>query len=141
MKPFWSSFTICFQIATILAVFVFASTLVLGVNINPQFNYSTNGCLFDSSESCMGVSEHILAWQNTFNISPESNILILVIALLVILGSLLFISFPKDERHLLCEWYKRIVFIFMNKWRETHSKLFDFIRLYFSDGILHPKLF
>ena len=132
--------------AKTFAVFVaisFVGVIFIGLAVEsfvPQISSDNGVCLFERSADCTeSVAEHVAQWQQTFAISLEDTITSLLIGLFVLLAAVLAIAIPSNAKNNLYEHF--VSKISLSTKRDHPCKLFNYILLAFSNGILHPKLF
>lgn len=89
-----------------------------------------------SSSFCqMNISEHISAWQRFFTMLREKNLFLSLFSILIIFA--INLSTAKEWKD--GEQRQRLrSYLYRHK---PELKLFDFLALAFSDGIIHPKIY
>lgn len=91
----------------------------------------------DSSSSfCqMNISEHISAWQRFFTMLKEKNLLLSLFSLLIILSAGLFTA-KEQENKIQYQRLRNHLYHY-----KPEIKLFDYLMLAFSDGLIHSKIY
>ena len=143
MKESSMRFSIYAKAFAVLVAISFVGVIFIGLAVEsfvPQINSDNGVCLFERSAGCTEtIAEHVAQWQQTFAISPEDTIISLLIGLLVLFAAVLVISIPSNAKNNLHEHFVSKISIHTGK--NQLNKLFNYILLAFSKGILHPKLF
>ena len=90
----------------------------------------------DSSSFCqMSIAEHIGQWQQFFTITKEKS-LWLSLSLLVSLFVIRFTIGAKVYKKLKYQQFRQYLY-----WHKPEIKLFDYLALAFSDGIIRSKIY
>lgn len=143
MKGSLSRFSRHFKIIAMVITISFVGVIFVGIfaeSFVPQINSSESICLFERSLECSEtVSEHIMQWQQTFDIASQNSIFIIIATLLALLATVLAVAIPSNVEANLHERYRPK--ILLRSRRERLGRLFSYIFQAFSNGILHPKLF
>ena len=122
----------------ILAIFLIplSSFFALKSSMNMENNGVMAKCIFavDSSEGCqMTISQHLSEWQQIFTLGSSPDQSLLLLALLT--PAIAFTFFREFLSSYLVNFYLRY------KRQNPDLKLFDYLLLAFSKGILHPKVY
>lgn len=122
----------------ILAIFLIplSSFFALKSSMNMENDGIMSNCVFtvDRSEGCqMTISQHLGKWQQIFTLDSSSNQFLLLLTLLT--AGTAFIFLKEFLSLYLDNFYVRY------KRENPDLKLFDYLLLAFSKGILHPKIY
>lgn len=119
---------------------ILAFSLIGGFGLNLGMNIASNGkmssCNLMSSESgiCqMNLNDHLTQWQQMFTASFNASLLPLL--LLAFTFSLAFTTLFRDVEYMFLQLHQRY------KRENSIFKLFDYLLLAFSRGILHPQIY
>ena len=127
----------------VIPVLVVFSLLLLGglFSHTPSVTSQMSGCMFDSSEECLfGFSEHLVQWQNTFYLSERDTLIYLFVAAAALM--LLVATYPRGiERYIACTYMRRLYTRFVRHRKSRAMRRYEYLRVFLSRGILHPKLF
>lgn len=125
-----------FFLATALLIFVSITTFGLNASMKMHEDGSMSNCplMIGQSSICkMPVSEHISWWQQLFTAIPQlSSFLFLTFVLFTGLTFLIFQFTLAPPNALNFKVYRR---------SNPHIKLFNYLSLAFSKGLLHPKIY
>jgi len=91
----------------------------------------------NSAEICrMDALEHITQWQSMLSAIPQFDKALAMVGLLAFSLVFVIFRFLDPERHTLHYFFSR-------RYQRKHpdSPLFNYLRVAFSDGILHPKIY
>lgn len=122
----------------VLAIFLIplSSFFALKSSMNMENNGVMAKCVFaiDSSEVCqMTISQHLSEWHQIFTLGSSSDQFLLLLALLT--AGIAFTFFKELLSPYSVNFYVRY------KRENPDLKLFDYLLLAFSKGILHPKIY
>ena len=122
------------QILALSALALFALIVVFGLHatmvIDKDGNMSNCPFMNGVSSICrMNIMEHIEGWQSTFTTTVPA-VIVLLVALVLLLGS--HFNFEDNDALAIQRSYKH---------RNSLSKVFNYLRIAFSRGILHSKVF
>ena len=84
----------------------------------------------------MSLSEHISLWQQTFTATQARELLVPLLALLVLVASFFSVAVEKVYDTLK---YQSLYYYFYE--RRPEIMVFNHLRLAFSDGLIHPKIY
>ena len=91
----------------------------------------------DSQSFCqMGISEHISQWQQFFTMTREKRLLLSLFSLLVFIQVAIVIINVKAFEKLKHQRFRNYFYRY-----RPEIKLFDYLALAFSDGIIHSKIY
>lgn len=121
----------------IIALLVISFWGLYSMPINEQGEMSNCPFLNESATVCpMSTADHIAKWQQLFTVTPEKNLLLLSLALLVLMLVALFPFISKVRNKLPYQRFRN--YIYKHK---PEIKLFDHLLIAFSQGILNPRLY
>ena len=125
-----------FLILLTILVFSFLGAFALNLSMSLDNHGKMSSCNLMSTESgiCqMTLSDHFLRWGQMFTATINWSLTSLL--LLVTAFSIGFITLFKAAEHLFLQLHQRY------KVQNPMLKLFDYLLLAFSKGILHPKIY
>lgn len=123
----------------IIGVFVFSATfsMTLGMQRDERGNMSNCPFMYEQTSVCsMGFVEHIAKWQQLFTVTfPESGEVAFVIFLVITFVYLAVFARAPNISGLVLPLFPPVP---KNK---PEAKLFNYLVIAFSQGILNPKIY
>ncbi len=123
---------------TFMLIFIIISNLGLNLSMNMDKQGHVTHCPFmnDTATVCpMTFTEHLLRWEEMFTATMQSKafqsyMFILLVAVLYLVEQRS--NTKQSDSDITYKYYKD---------RHKDTKLFNYLILAFSDGIIHPKLY